>query len=120
MPRFAAALCAIILPLAVLAEPPTIDQYGDALPPGAIARLGTARWRVGGGANVMRFRTDGTLLTLSDNLVLQVWDQNSGTELRHFDIRTQVPEAPTSLRWLAMTTRFRTAVAPSDDGNTLA
>jgi WD40 repeat protein len=120
MSRFAVVICALVIALPLFAEPPKVDQVGDPLPGGALARLGTARWRVGGGAHLMQYLADGTLLTVSDNLVIQIWDAKTGKERRFFDIRDSVPDVPASLRWLAMSTAFSKPIALSDDGKRLA
>ncbi len=67
------------------------DVYGDPLPPGAIGRLGSARWRVGGPATAIRFLENGKKLlvkvndiTSSVNNEFQVFDAQTGQELRHF------------------------------------
>ncbi len=69
----AAAACLAFLPGPAPAQPardsgpqpaPHLDRYGDPLPPGAVARLGTLRW-VGeddGGADAVAFSPDGKLL----------------------------------------------------------
>src|SRR5947208_2758487 len=46
--------------------PARTDRYGDPLPPGAIARLGSIRWRVDGEQTSVRYAPDGkTLLVVT-------------------------------------------------------
>jgi RNA polymerase sigma factor (sigma-70 family) len=65
---------------------PKTDLYGDSLPEGAVARLGTVRWRRNGGYACLAFSPDGkTLVTGGSSL--QVWDLATGKQLRHSDAR---------------------------------
>ena len=67
------------------AEPKPVvrtDLYGDPLPPGAIARMGSLRWRLppGGG---LTFTPDGKALAAQeDDGTIHLWDMNDGRELR--------------------------------------
>jgi WD40 repeat protein/beta-lactamase regulating signal transducer with metallopeptidase domain len=64
---------------------PTADLYGDPLPAGALARLGTTRLRHGGDVTFVAFGRDGkTLLTAGQDNTLRVWDLASGREIRRF------------------------------------
>jgi WD40 repeat protein len=56
------------------------DMYGDPLPDGAIARLGTVRFRGrDGSVNGLRFSADGqTLLTVSGDATLRLWETTTG------------------------------------------
>src|SRR5262249_3752830 len=64
------------------AEPPRTDQYGDRLPPGALARLGTARWQHWG-AHFVTFLADGkTLLSIAADQSIRLWDVATGREIR--------------------------------------
>jgi WD40 repeat protein len=64
-------------------QPQRTDRYGDALPAGVIARLGTVRFRHGGSVYCARFSEDGKTLTSygADN-VFRTWDVATGKELR--------------------------------------
>ncbi|MGL4550178.1 MAG: hypothetical protein ACRC33_03235, partial [Gemmataceae bacterium] len=67
-----------------LAAPAADDVHGYPLPPGAVARLGTTRFRhasfVGTG---LAFAADGrTLVAGGDGPVLTVWDARTGQQLR--------------------------------------
>lgn len=57
---------------------PALDRFGDALPPHAVARLGSARFR--GAMYNVRFSPDGkTLLTFEpDNPMVLFWDAETG------------------------------------------
>lgn len=47
------------------AGPPAVDRFGDPLPEGAIARLGTIRYRVGAGATIAAVAKDGSVVACS-------------------------------------------------------
>ncbi len=59
------------------------DRHGDPLPPDALARLGTVRWRHGGPVGFVAFLADGkSLLTSAYDNSLRVWDVATGKEVR--------------------------------------
>jgi WD40 repeat protein len=66
------------------AEAPT-DAYGDPLPPGAVARLGTLRFRSAGAPVVS---ADGSMLTTLDEggTAVQLWDPGTGKALRRITV----------------------------------
>jgi WD40 repeat protein len=69
------------------ADKPKLDAYGDPLPPGAIARLGTLRMRHQGWVDSVLFSPDGTKLasmSKADQCV-RLWDVATGKELERFD-----------------------------------
>ena len=75
------AVAGLLLAAGVLRAdpPPGADAFGDPLPPGAVARLGTARLRHSDEIQDIAFSPDGTRLavTTRDGRV-SVWDAHSG------------------------------------------
>jgi WD40 repeat protein len=68
--------------------PPRTDLYGDRLPAGALARLGTLRWRHGASVSHVAFTPDGkSVLTASQDNVIRLWDLKTGKEIRRYEIR---------------------------------
>lgn len=71
-------LLLLVVPAASAAE----DRLGDPLPPGAIARLGTVRWRpppgAGNGFTRVCFSPDGKLIASVGGSRLRLWEVSSG------------------------------------------
>ncbi|HEY7424695.1 MAG TPA: sigma-70 family RNA polymerase sigma factor [Gemmataceae bacterium] len=64
------------------AKRPRVDHFGDSLPEGVIARLGTMRLRHGNGTDVA-FPPDGkSLMTCGTDLTIHAWDLATGRLLR--------------------------------------
>jgi WD40 repeat protein len=88
--RWLLAAWLLIWGLAIRADSPErggpvhTDLYGDPLPVGAIARLGTARFRPGKLIRVLAFAPDGRTLAGTVDSRFIVWDVASGRELRAF------------------------------------
>jgi WD40 repeat protein len=72
------------------------DQYGDPLPDGAIARLGTVRLRHAARVREMAFVANGRLLaSLGDDCICHLWDSTTGREVGRFArpvTKAQTPE----------------------------
>src|SRR5262245_4360493 len=72
---------ACVLAARTSAEPPAAktDLYGDPLPEGAVARLGTVRLRVPYASAAVSFSADGrTFLTFQHGGILRTWDARTG------------------------------------------
>ena len=63
-----------------------LDAHGDPLPPGAVARLGTLRFRHEREANALAFSPDGKILAGSCNGRIVLWNAATGRALRRLDI----------------------------------
>ena len=59
-----------------------VDRYGDPLPPGAIARLGTARFRHEGKAHSLVFSPNGKILAALTAGGCILWDARTGKEIQ--------------------------------------
>jgi WD40 repeat protein len=97
---FGTACLFVLLARPTRAEPPRTDDYGDPLPPGAVARLGTVRLRHvvrdGSGAACVVFSPDGKTLVSGGDVGLRAWDVATGKDLGWF------PTAPaTAARFTA-------------------
>jgi RNA polymerase sigma factor (sigma-70 family) len=60
------------------------DRYGDPLPEGAVARLGTIRFNHGDRLNALHFTPDGRMIVSVGNGSARLWDTESGKELGQF------------------------------------
>jgi WD40 repeat protein len=80
-PRELMALAVALVATAAIASEsaqPRADRLGDPLPEGAIARLGTTRFRIGGHATSIQFGPDGKTLVTTGGNGLLVWDVATG------------------------------------------
>src|SRR5262245_44331410 len=96
--RVALFLSLIIFTVSVRAdEPAKLDTHGDPLPAGAVARLGTVRFRHGDGASFVAFLPGGKeLLTVGRDDFARLWDVATGKELRQFRLRDENAANPTA------------------------
>jgi RNA polymerase sigma factor (sigma-70 family) len=64
---------------------PAADLHGDPLPEGALARMGTVRWRHGSAVVSVAFAGDGkSLASASHDGTFRLWEAATGKELRRF------------------------------------
>jgi WD40 repeat protein len=95
------------------------DEHGDPLPPGALARMGTLRWRHGEVITFVAFSKDGKgVITASQDKMMRLWERESGKELYRINVDAVIPVPPTTSPSFIM--RNRTAPALSHDGKVLA
>jgi RNA polymerase sigma factor (sigma-70 family) len=95
-----------------------VDGSGDPLPNGAVARLGTTRWRHGGLSKFVFFLPDGqSVLSVGEDNVCHVWEYPSGKELRRFGL--EETDEPASSK-PDFTILRELEVAMSRDGKTVA
>jgi WD40 repeat protein len=89
-----AKLTAFVYLATLLCSPTTLaaDLFGDALPEGAIVRLGTLRWRAGGTVVCGSLLPDSkNLLTVNQDFQAQLWDLATGKVVREFDAGGAAP-----------------------------
>ena len=102
------------LPVERQEEKPAVDRHGDPLPPHAVARLGTLRFRSAQGAWHAAVVPGGKqLLGLGSGPVV-LWDATTGKEVRRFEA-----PAPKEVGGKAQEVSFQ-SLAVSPDGKTLA
>ena len=85
--QFVALVLVLTSPIPTTAQEPRKDQYGDPLPPGAIARIGTVRLRSGSDIDRVALSPDAKLLvTTTEYRPLEVWDGRTGQLLRRWQL----------------------------------
>ncbi len=89
-PRETQALGALTQPRSPSEEKPQVrlDRFGDPLPDGAAARLGTVRWRHGFMVQALAYSPDGKKIASTGvGRALVLWDAATGKQLRVFPSR---------------------------------
>jgi WD40 repeat protein len=61
----------------------SLDAFGDPLPPGAIARFGSARWRHGGIIYASELSPDGKMLATAGSHSVIIWNLDTGKAVHH-------------------------------------
>ncbi len=98
-------------------EPPRTDLFGDPLPPGAITRIGTERFRHRGSIYSLAYSPDGKLIASGDSFEtparssIAVWDAATGKQLHRLEGHGHV------VRWLAFAPDSRRLAAACGDGS---
>lgn len=63
------------------------DASGDPLPDGALARMGSLRWRHASAINFVAFGPEGkSLVTAAGDNIIRLWDRDTGREIRRFTL----------------------------------
>jgi WD40 repeat protein len=125
-----AALGFAVLGVAVLgagqaqegAKSAATDRHGDLLPAGALARLGSLRWRHEEPILFVAFVQDGkAVLTGGQDQVFRLWNRATGTEIRHFAMHANQGKPgkrrPVAMPW---TQDAQVIASVTHDGKTLA
>lgn len=86
----------ILVALAVLSprqdqNSPRKDLYGDALPEGAIVRMGTLRLRSNDVICAIAFSPDGNTIASSEARTIRLWNSATGEQIRAFPINGDRP-----------------------------
>src|SRR5262249_51364167 len=122
-------LFAVLPPSGLIAQTPRpsqanagpTDSLGDALPPGALARLGTMRLRHGAEITLVGFPAHGKhLLSVGKDGTARLWEIATGRELRRISHPCDAapPTDPDGVNSVIIPPTINAAVSP--DGQTLA
>lgn len=93
--------------------PPRTDLYGDPLPPGAVARMGTIRLR--GASDRVAFSPDGKQLISTDWLSIRTWETATGKLLKRTPLYAPAGQAIPSFVECLLTADGKSLVAAAKD-----
>jgi WD40 repeat protein len=94
-------------------QPRAHDVHGDPLPPDAVARFGTLRFRHDGSILFAAFLPDGkSVCSVSSDGVICLWEFPSGKEIRRFEVNS-------AKEWLGSSAVKITSLSQSPDGKYL-
>jgi WD40 repeat protein len=115
-------LVLVILTLSVPARPEPaskLDRYGDLLPEGVVARLGTVRLRGPGVGPVVAYSPDGKRIATGDSTGIALWDARTGAALSFLPLSTQAEPLSgyTAIRSLAFSADGRDLVGVFEGGH---
>jgi RNA polymerase sigma factor (sigma-70 family) len=71
---------------------PRPDAYGDPLPDGAVARLGTLRFNHGRVLRSLHYSPDGKAIVSVSSGLVRLWDAETGQEVRQFHVTAHLYE----------------------------
>lgn len=123
LPVFALILAVLMAADGKAAPPPRVDRDGEPLPPGALARLGTLRYR--GVRGALTFTPDGKLLaagTGPSGARITFWDPSTGRPVRHLEAQatlSQLAFTPDGRRVVCFSYSSRTPVLDAVSGKEL-
>jgi len=83
---------------------PRTDRYGDPLPEGAIARIGTIRFRDNNAIHSICYCPDGKILAAIGNDGVRLWDAVTGKVLHSYNLPASSQEK--SIPWIGYTRGF--------------
>lgn len=91
-------LAIVSITSAALAGEPRLDQFGDPLPEGAIARFGTVRHRIGAYGSLWSWALspDGKTIAAEDRNGITLWDIETGKPLKQFPRLPSKGDSPLS------------------------
>ncbi len=82
----------LLLPTEVAETPSRVDALGDSLPPGAVMRLGSTRWRHGDVIQTVCYSQDGKRIASASfgDGSIRIWDAETGKMLHRFRLNEVV------------------------------
>jgi RNA polymerase sigma factor (sigma-70 family) len=84
-------------PAVVAGTGPAVDRYGDPLPDGAVARLGTVRFRHGGQLHTVAYSPDGKVIASGGFGRIMLWEADTGKPIAPLVRTVEGPPAPGKL-----------------------